>query len=86
MATRVLGPTGSRRRRRFLFASLILVACTALFMAGSAQAVHEFVFQLDGEVSTQAYTTYAASVVTNGVATKQLACTRCRRTQVKNAK
>ena len=25
-------------------------------------------------------------VMTNGVATKQLACTRCRRTQLKNAK
>src|SRR5690349_21401943 len=56
MATRVLGPTGSRRRRRFLFVSLLLVACTALFLAGSAQAVHEFTLQLDGDVSTQAYT------------------------------
>jgi prealbumin domain-containing protein len=55
MATRVLGPTGSRRRRRFLFVSLFLVACTALFLAGSAQAVHEFAFQLDGDVSSQAY-------------------------------
>jgi hypothetical protein len=56
MATRVLGPTGSRRRRRFLFVSLLLVACTALFLAGSAQAVHEFSMQLDGDVSTHAYT------------------------------
>jgi len=32
------------------------VACTALFLAGSAQAVHEFTLQLDGDVSTQAYT------------------------------
>jgi hypothetical protein len=56
MATRVLGPTGSRRRRRFLFVSLLLVACTALVLAGSAQAVHEFSLQLDGDVSTHAYT------------------------------
>jgi hypothetical protein len=56
MATRILGPTGSRRRRRFLFVSLLLVACTALVLAGSAQAVHEFSLQLDGDVSTHAYT------------------------------
>src|SRR5689334_6497153 len=56
MAERVLGPTGSRRRRRFLFVSLLLVACTALVLAGSAQAVHEFSLQLDGDVSTHAYT------------------------------
>src|SRR5881296_3800990 len=57
MATRVLGPTGSRRRRRFLLVSLLLVSCAALFLAGSAQAVHAFQFQLDGDVSTHAYTT-----------------------------
>jgi len=55
MATRVLGPTGSRRRRRFLFVSLLLVACTALFLAGSAQAVHDLAFQLDGETTSTAY-------------------------------
>src|SRR5436190_5891239 len=60
MATRVLGPTGSRRRRRFLFVSLFLVACTALFLAGSAQAVHDLGFQLDGDVSTHAYTVPAS--------------------------
>src|SRR6266576_4356511 len=48
MATRILGPTGSRRRRRFSLVSLLLVACTALFLAGSAQAVHDLEFQLDG--------------------------------------
>ncbi|MGN6431029.1 MAG: hypothetical protein ACTHNB_09920 [Gaiellaceae bacterium] len=55
MATRVLGPTGSRRRRRFLFVSLLLVACTALFLAGSAQAVHDLKFQLDGDTTNTAY-------------------------------
>ena len=48
MATRILGPTGSRRRRRFLLIPMLLVACTALFLIGSAQAVHELDFQLDG--------------------------------------
>src|SRR5215475_11221838 len=55
MATRVLGPTGSRRRRRFLWVSLLLVACTAFLMVGSAQAVHDLKFQLDGDVSLQCF-------------------------------
>ena len=48
MGERLLGPTGSKRRRRFLFAPALLVACTALFLIGSAQAVHDLQFQLDG--------------------------------------
>ena len=55
MATKILGPTGSRRRRRFLFVPMLLVACTALFLIGSAQAVHETDFQLDGETTNTAY-------------------------------
>src|SRR5262245_62319818 len=56
MAERILGPTGSRRRKRFLLVPILLVACTALFLVGSAQAVHDQAFQLDGDVSTHAYT------------------------------
>src|SRR6266487_5786015 len=53
MATRILGPTGSKRRRRFLFVPILLVACTALFLVGSARAVHDTGrFQLDGDAST----------------------------------
>ena len=48
MATRILGPTGSRRRRRFLLVPMLLVACTALLLIGNAQAVHDLQFQLDG--------------------------------------
>src|SRR6266536_966508 len=49
MATRILGPTGSKRRKRFLLVPILLVACTALFVVGGAQAVHDSgVFQLDG--------------------------------------
>jgi hypothetical protein len=55
MATRILGPTGSRRRRRFLFVPILLVACTALFLIGSAQAVHDLDFQLDGETTSTAF-------------------------------
>jgi len=48
MSTKILGPTGSKRRRRFLLVPILLVACTALFLIGSAQAVHDLEFQLDG--------------------------------------
>ena len=53
MATKILGPTGSRRRRRFLLVPILLVACTALFLIGSAQAVHDLQFQLDGNARSE---------------------------------
>ena len=54
MATRILGPTGSKRRKRFLLGPVLLAAAlVALFVVGSAQAVHEFPtgLQLDGNVA-----------------------------------
>jgi hypothetical protein len=55
MAERVLGPTGSRRRRRFLFVPLLLGVCAAMFYIAGAQAVaagtspqDNGLFQLDG--------------------------------------
>ncbi|HET8652221.1 MAG TPA: hypothetical protein VFM13_06585 [Gaiellaceae bacterium] len=53
MAERILGPTGSRRRRRFLYVPMLLVACTALFLIGNAQAVHDLEFQLDGNARAE---------------------------------
>jgi hypothetical protein len=51
MAERILGPTGSRRRR-YLWVPLLLVACAALFMVGGAQAVHDTgSFELDGNAT-----------------------------------
>ena len=50
MAERVFGPTGSRRRRRFLFAPMLLVTAVALLFVAGAQAVHGEAFQLDGDV------------------------------------
>jgi hypothetical protein len=38
MATRVLGPTGSKRRRRFLLVPILLVALASLFVIVGAQA------------------------------------------------
>src|ERR671922_243567 len=49
MATRVLGPTGSRRRRRFLLAPVLMVVLAAIFMVAGAQAVHDDnLFELGG--------------------------------------
>src|SRR5262249_31480385 len=58
MAERILGENGSRRRRRFRFLVLpVLVgAVIALFTAGSALAVHDLAFQLDGDVSASTTT------------------------------
>ena len=50
MATRILGPTRSRRRRRFLFVPILIVSAVALMFVAGAQAVHDENFQLDGDV------------------------------------
>ena len=50
MTERLLGPTGSRKRRRFLLVPLCLVVLVALLVVGGAQAVHDEDFQLDGDV------------------------------------
>jgi hypothetical protein len=48
MTERILGPTESRRRRRFLLAPIFLVAVVALFLTTGAQAVHDLgLFELD---------------------------------------
>src|SRR5262249_9231069 len=53
MTDRIIGPTGSRRRRRFLLVPTLLVAALALMLAGGAQAVHDTgAFQLDGNAQT----------------------------------
>jgi hypothetical protein len=52
--TRVIGPTGSRRRRRILIAPILLAAALALFYTAGAQAVHsppDSSFELDGNVA-----------------------------------
>jgi hypothetical protein len=58
MTQRVLGPSGSKRRRRFLIVPLVLVAVGALLLAGAAQAVHDEAFQLDGDVLASTTTSY----------------------------
>lgn len=53
MSERILGPSGSKRRRRFLWVPMLLVACAALFVIAGAQAVHDTgAFQLDGDATS----------------------------------
>ena len=56
MTERLIGESGSKKRRRFLFVPIVLVACMALFVVAGAQAVHDETFQLDGDVVTGAPT------------------------------
>jgi hypothetical protein len=49
MATKIMGPTGSRRRRRFLLVPILTTALAAIFLVVGAQAVHDTgAFELDG--------------------------------------
>lgn len=49
MARRILGPTGSRRRRRFLFGPILAAVLTGLLLTAGAQAVHDDnLFELGG--------------------------------------
>ena len=49
MAERILGPTGSKRRKRFLLVPILLTAGLAMFWIAGAQAVHDTgSFELDG--------------------------------------
>src|SRR5712691_10935005 len=60
--TRIIGPTGSRRRRRFLLVPILCTAALALFWIPGAQAVHDLgVFQLDGDASSGTNTAYTPS-------------------------
>src|SRR6266446_10466718 len=55
--TRIVGPTGSRRRRRFLIAPILLAAALALFFTVGAQAIHvppDSSLELDGNVKSDA--------------------------------
>src|SRR5918994_153058 len=48
MTERVLGPTGSKRRRRFLIGPFLFIAACALMFTAGAQAVHlDDLFELD---------------------------------------
>src|SRR5215204_4616741 len=53
MTQRILGPTGSRKRKRFLLVPVLLVMLAAVFWIAGAQAVHDDTFfQLDRNAFT----------------------------------
>lgn len=62
MTERVLGPSGSRRRKtRLLLLTALTMAAFVVFFVGNAQAIHDLKFQLDGDVSTTAGTVPATN-------------------------
>ena len=75
LARKVIGPTGSRRRRwLFLCTSFAAIALAVIFIP-SAFAVHEFDMQLDGDVSTQAYSVPGSQAIDWGANTCNVADT-----------
>src|SRR5438552_13418242 len=70
MAEKLLGPAGSKRRKRFLWVPTLLIACIALFVIGNAQAVHDLQFQLDGNTATSCGT--VPHCVTTGTGAGQI--------------
>ena len=63
--TRMLGPTGSKRRKRLLLGPMLLAAAlAALFIAGAARAVHDLTFQLDGDVIASTTTSVGGNTQT----------------------
>jgi hypothetical protein len=62
--TRIVGPTGSRRRRRFLSVPLLVVSALTLMFVAGAQAVHDLDFQLDGDVLASTTTNVGGSTQT----------------------
>jgi hypothetical protein len=64
LRSRILGPAGSKRRRRFRLVPVLVVTALTLLLVAGAQAVHDLDFQLDGDV--------LASTTTNVGGTTQL--------------
>jgi hypothetical protein len=55
MARKVIGPTGSRRRRWVFLCTTIVAIAMAVIFIPSALAIHDLHFQLDGDTTTTAY-------------------------------
>jgi hypothetical protein len=58
MARKVIGPTGSRRRRWVFLCTAAVTIALAVLIVPSALAVHDEAFQLDGDVSASTTTNY----------------------------
>jgi hypothetical protein len=55
MARKVIGPTGSRRRRWLFMSTAAVAIAMAVVFIPSALAVHDLHFQLDGDTTSTAY-------------------------------
>lgn len=55
MARKVIGPTGSRRRRWLFLCTTFAAIALAVIIIPSALAVHDLHFQLDGDTTSTAY-------------------------------
>jgi hypothetical protein len=64
MRQRILGLAGGKRRRRFLLGVVASVAALGAFMISNALAVHDLVFQLDGDVDHTTTTTVGGTTQT----------------------
>jgi hypothetical protein len=68
MAERILGPQGSKRRRRFLWVPMLVVAALALFVIGGAQSsvgIAQSVFELDASQDLGAGAAPKAAITDN---------------------
>jgi hypothetical protein len=61
MARKVIGPTGSRRRRWTYLWCLVIAIGVGMFFVAGAQAVHDLGFQLDGDVQASTTTSVGGS-------------------------
>jgi len=57
-AKSVVGPTGSRRRRWATLLSLVVIVAASLIFMRTVLAVHNLVFELEGNATTQGATTH----------------------------
>jgi hypothetical protein len=62
MTQRILGPTGSTKRKRFLLVPTLMVIALSMFWIAGAQAVHDENFQLDGNVEASSTTNYGGTI------------------------
>jgi hypothetical protein len=65
--SRIVGPTGNRRRRRFLLVPTLVLAAFALFLTASAQAIHDDnLFELGPSATPPTNATNATNILGDG--------------------
>jgi hypothetical protein len=64
MTDRVIGPSGGKRRSALLLAALASAVALGAYLVSNALAVHDEVFQLDGDVSASTQTNFGGHAQT----------------------